>query len=198
MIIDHIGAIFFPEQYVFRKIGRIAFPIFAFLVTDSLIYTRNKVKYLQRLFVFGLISEIPFDLAFGNPIFELSLNNVMFTLLLGAICILIVMKHGYSINSFLCIFACMYVADFLSVDGGSINVLIVLLLYVFRYHYRYLFAIFAILYGFLLGNIYVYALIAIVLIYLYDGTKGCNIKWFSYYIYPLHLTLLYIIAAITY
>lgn len=96
MIIDHIGVILLNYRVdMLNYIGRIAFPIYAFLVAEGCRHTRDRKQYLLRLGIFALISELPFDFAFHHamlgsfPRFEnfLGLTNVFFTLFLSIACI---------------------------------------------------------------------------------------------------------------
>ncbi|MCR5195486.1 MAG: conjugal transfer protein TraX [Pseudobutyrivibrio sp.] len=77
-----------------RVIGRFAFPIFVFLLVEGFIHTRSKKNYALNLGIFALISEIPFNLAHGK-IFDLSTQNVYFTLLLGLLCLWAIEEFGF-------------------------------------------------------------------------------------------------------
>lgn len=81
MLIDHIGYLFFPTQIWLRVIGRIAFPIFAFLIARGYRFTSDKKKYAIRLLIFGFISQVPYHF------FAPGKWNIMFTLLIGLILI---------------------------------------------------------------------------------------------------------------
>lgn len=65
---------------IFSALGRIAFPIFMFFLIEGFFKTRNRKKYLASLLIFGLISEVPFDMFVSRTFFELNWNNMMFTL----------------------------------------------------------------------------------------------------------------------
>ena len=100
MLIDHIAAVLvdsraYPELYgAMREIGRLAFPVFCFLIVEGYFNTKNVKKYVGRLLIFGVISEIPFDLAiFGRPGTEFAHQNVFFTLLTGLLVIWFIDTH---------------------------------------------------------------------------------------------------------
>ncbi len=84
MFIDHFGMVFFPGAVLWRIIGRISFPIFAYLIADGIQRTRNPARMLFRLFVFAVISQYPYSLALYGR-FSLKSLNIFVTLLLGAV-----------------------------------------------------------------------------------------------------------------
>ena len=88
MLIDHIGAVFFPKVLILRYIGRIAMPIYCYRAAIGGIYTRSRKKYIFRMALFAVLSEVPFDLAFQNRWIDWSYNNVMVTLLIGILCVM--------------------------------------------------------------------------------------------------------------
>ena len=82
MLCDHLGHALFPELIILRIIGRISFPIFAYVLVEGFYYTRDVNKYMLRLGVIALLSEIPFDLMASQKILEFGHQNVFFTLFL--------------------------------------------------------------------------------------------------------------------
>jgi hypothetical protein len=82
MVIDHIGIAFYPDVYILRIIGRMAFPLFVFFVVQGYFYTSNFNKYAIRLLVLALVSEIPFDNFTYGDIFNMEGQNVCFSLFL--------------------------------------------------------------------------------------------------------------------
>lgn len=83
MLCDHLWATVIPGNDWLTDIGRIAFPIFAFLIVEGYFHTRYLKKYVGRLFVFALISEIPFNLVMGSSLFYPVHQNVLWTFLIG-------------------------------------------------------------------------------------------------------------------
>lgn len=87
MLIDHIGAILFPEVILLRIIGRLAMPVFAFGIANGAAHTNNIWRYTARLAIFGLISQIPYGLLFSGRL------NIFLTLLWGLFAIVLYNKH---------------------------------------------------------------------------------------------------------
>lgn len=105
MVMDHIGVLLISQEniaqtdvvslgWAMRVIGRLAFPIFGFLLTEGFIHTGNVRKYALRMFAFAVLSEIPFDLfVFGVPL-ELSHQNAFVTLFLGILVLESIRRWG--------------------------------------------------------------------------------------------------------
>jgi hypothetical protein len=88
MLLDHIGYVFSNDLQdwlytALRLTGRLAMPVFCFLIAEGLFHTRSPLRYLLRLGTFAVISEIPYDLAIHGQVLEYGNQNVMFTLFLG-------------------------------------------------------------------------------------------------------------------
>lgn len=204
MLISHIAQsnyldmLGYGDYYdLFVAIGRPAFPIYCFFVVQGVIYTRDIKKYLLRLLLFALISEIPFDLAFSKVLY-FDKQNVMFTIFLGASCIaLINILENTSYNKpikiagsiFLVLFF-MKLAVIMDTDYSYKGVFAIFLLYLGRNN-KPLTAL-AIYLGFKFEyNFYMSVYWSIPLLLLYNNKKGTLNKWLFYGFYPGHLLLIY-------
>ncbi len=212
MFLDHIKyAIPETQNFITIFLGRIAFPLFAFLLTEGYVHTKNLRKYYIRLTIFALVSQLPFMLflsIFSENIFKL---NVLFTLLLGLMAINLYDKFEsknmklVGIAGFI-IFA--YLGCILKVDYSWYGVLLVILLYMFKKKKILLTISVLILNIIYMLNKYVgwninlieinhYILficmnIPLIFILLYDGKQGKKINYIFYYlIYPIHFIILY-------
>lgn len=83
MVLDHMWGTWIVRNQWFTTVGRIAFPIFAFLLVEGFTHTKNIKKYILRMLAFALISEIPFDLMHDGMAFNPTHQNVMWTFLVG-------------------------------------------------------------------------------------------------------------------
>lgn len=191
MLIDHIGAILFPEIQLFRIIGRISFPIFCFLLVEGFHHTRSQLNYLVRLLIFALLSEIPFDLALRDVIFDWQHQNIFFTLALGLVAIFCLeelhFRKIYTIPFGLILLA----SHFSKCDYGLAGVLLICIFYYAKEQpWVRIFLCGLVLYMFF-GTFELYALIAFIPITLYNGKLGSNAKFVFYWFYPIHLLVLF-------
>ena len=196
MTIDHIGAFLYPEYVVLRIIGRIAFPIFGYLLILGTENTRNIRNYLLRLIVFAAISQIPYFLVQGNEPFETL--NIFFTLSFGVM---------FLVNS-ISLIPVLLVSMFINFDFGLYGIVLIACIRLLRE--RTAFGILAyVAYSIILltiSPVQTFQLLALPLILLHHkgylkwtrtvARKNVYPKWrkyFFYLYYPLHLTILYLI-----
>ncbi len=251
-------ALYYTVSYM-RLIGRLGFPIFCFLLVEGFQKTGNLKKYVTRLGIFALISEIPFDLACRGRVLEFEYQNVYFTLFLGilALCAIdriakhelsAVIRWGltvagiFSLSGYLLwmrrehlvrevwllgggavlavliflllaglkkgmsfmhkcaavmaiTFAAMFLADVLQTDYAGMGVLTIVVMYLFRKR-RVISMLAGCIVLALMGLNEITAFFALIPVALYNGKRGLKMKYFFYAFYPVHLLLLWLIAAV--
>lgn len=210
MLIDHLGATLFPEQTWMRYVGRIAFPIFCFLIVEGFIHTRDVKKYSIRLLIFALISEIPFDLAFSNKIFDWGHQNVFFTLFLGLLCLIAIEWNTKVSLKVLSVIGAALIATVFVTDYSGAGVLLIVSFYLFRRNKLKMLIAFFLINSILLSRLFYitylleanklfeiciqdYAILSMIPIELYNGSRGIKMKWFFYLFYPVHLIIIFLI-----
>lgn len=205
MLVDHIGVLFLartPYYLPARIIGRCAFPVFCFLLAEGFSHTSNRKRYVIRMAVFALLSEVPFDLAFKGKVIEFSHQNVFVTLALG---LLLLMATDYCRTQIAnqtqgmlleaaAVLAAAGIAWVVRCDYSMMGVLLIYGIYTLKpYGKWYQFVYMA---GILLldGGIEGYACMAILPLALYNGRYGVKSKMLQYgfyAFYPVHLLVLY-------
>ena len=191
-----------------RGIGRMAFPIYCFLLVEGFHYTHSRRKYAARLFVFALISEVPFDMALNQSVLEFSYNNVFFTLFLG---LLVIMAADWVMERFssdnltseigritllvvIGMVGCARASYVISCDYGASGVIAIYIMYLLRSKRELGFALAVVSLGVFSGELELLALLMLIPLHFYNGTRGKQHKYFFYAFYPLHLLLLALIA----
>ena len=218
MLIDHIGAscieagLLLPEletgevsggawdqlslfqlDRVLRFTGRLAFPLFCFLLVEGFVHTHNVKGYLGRLVLFGILSEVPFDLAFFRTPFDFSAQNVYWTLALGVLA-MAGLKRFEKENGLpgwqglVWAGGCAALALAAHTDYDASGVIIICALYLTRANRKR-----QCLAGALLFLFELTAPLAFVLVWFYNGQRGaCSPlqKKAFYWFYPVHLLVL--------
>ena len=206
MLADHVNkALIYPFlsgegilqriSDAFDILGRIAFPLFAFFLVEGFFKTGNRKKYLASLLIFGIISEIPFDMALSGVFFEPNSNNIMFTLALMLITIWTIdilkekmqnmSKYIWYPVSFVIVGIMCIISMVTGLDYEYHAIMIGYLFYIF-YNKR----VFAIFLGYLAIFKEVWSLLGFSLILTYNRKRGKQNKLFNYCFYPVHLLIL--------
>lgn len=177
-----------------RDMGRIAFPVFAFLIVEGFVHTGNVKKYIQRLFLFALLSEVTYDIAFHDTCFYIGKQNVFITLLLGLTGIHGIHRYREAtllnfVKQIVIGLVAMGLAEAIHCDYGMYGVLLMILLYYTRFYAaRWLPFIGSLAAIFILEQ--PYAILAFLLIFFYNGKRGLRLKYTFYFIYPVHLLVI--------
>ena len=195
MLIDHVGAILFPTQIGFRIIGRFSFPIFCFLLVEGFHHTRNVKKYMVRLGLFALISEIPYDLAFRHVFLEFQRQNVFFTLLLGMVLMYMLQRTNRIYIKGCYILLSMWFALVAGMSYDYRGILLILIYYTCRKNITAKIVCGA-AWNILWTGVQQFGALASIPIALYNGEKGRSMKYVFYVFYPVHLLILYFISSI--
>ena len=203
MVFDHVGDNFFPDQTWMRIIGRIAMPIFTFCVCEGYIHTRDRKKYLTRMLLFALISEIPFDLVTSGKVLEFTHQNIMFTFAMAAgtlmLCDLVLNKFGKKTGSILTgviMLMSMMLSVVLRLDYSMTALAVVFVYYLLKDKALEIRNLAAMAVHFLLRNVgvYLYGVLGFIPLFLYNGKRGKGLKWLFYVFYPGHLLLIYLMS----
>lgn len=194
MFLDHMNYLFYDNVTWLNYVGRIAFPIFAWQIAVGFEKTRDVKLYAFRLLVLALISQPLFILYFGD-VLSYYVFNTIFTLLLGLLC-LCAIKKSDKLGIVVTILSCI-LAQCLHFDYGAFGIIMIVIFYLFRENKGLMLAAQAInliSYKFMHPNsIEMYCIVAFLLILLYNGKRGHNLKYLFYVFYPLHLLVLYIL-----
>ena len=215
MMIDHVGSVLLSQAafanrpfisigshaltlyFIVRKIGRLSFPIYCFLITEGYIHTHDRKRYGINLLIFALISEIPWNYEHTGRLFYSS-QNVFFTLFLGylGICVYERYKDNWALQ--LRYLAILFALSFiLRCDYGCKGFALIVFIYIMRDKK----VLQAILGSCFLSSAYV-AILAFIPINMYNGErgfiKGKAAKYAFYLAYPLHIFILYLIRLNTF
>lgn len=202
MLTDHIGIMLVGTElnhavyYAFRGIGRLAFPIFCFLLVEGFVHTRSQVRYILRILLTALISEIPYDLLnFGNLI-NMTHNNILFTFVIALGMLFLISKCvNKGTKGLLLTFGIVTLAAALAIVLNT------------EYSWRCIFIV-AVFYiarsNFIMRNITVavvllidttitgiMALCSLIPVNGYNGEKGRIPNWVAYVFYPIHMIVLW-------
>ena len=213
MFIDHMGHTLFPGVMWLRCIGRVAFPIFCFLIAEGCIYTHDRKKYALRLLVFALLSEIPFNLMTGGRVWNPYDQNVLWTLLAGAlVCWLMdwALKKrtvwAFVLTGAVTV-AAYWLLELVNTDYSGWGMLLVAMFYgIHRAPGGAAVKMIAQAFGLVLFSIAVmggvlsielWSLWALVPIWLYNGQRGFSnkaVQYGFYAFYPVHILILSLIS----
>lgn len=198
MVVDHLGYYFFPDIQEFRIIGRLSFPLFAWMIANGFIHTHNPKSYLTRLVLFAFISQIPYNLVNSGGL-EL---NIFFTLATGLFCLIYIKAHKF--RAIPIVFILAFLAEKLEFNYGAYGVFTIIIFYLF--YSRPLLAALTLIFNTMIFYVFVrypnvpvshalqfFAPVSVIFIYFCNEKQGPRYKYLFYIFYPLHLFIIYLV-----
>ncbi len=205
MLVDHMGILLYRSgmpvegYYIMRCIGRMAFPIFVFLLVEGFVYTKSFGKYVLRMFIFAVITEPLYDLFRYSELLSHG-SNILFTFSLTLLVLYFLKKTdgrmGGRLGAIAFLLLSVAVALVLRFEYSWKCILIAVILYVFRYNKALKLVSMALVLLADSSAVGLCSLFAIVPIALYNEERGKFPKWLGYVFYPLHLLVLVIIGGV--
>ena len=191
-LLDGVGFLLYLSN-IFSILGRIAFPIFVFFIVEGFFKTKDRRKYLLTLILFGVISEVPFDMFTSKTFFNLYWNNMMFTLALCLVTIWIIdiikrkitNKALWYITSIIIVIIFGLVAMGLSLDYDYHAILAAYIFYIF-----YDKPLIGAGLGYLSIIKEIYSCLGFFMTLTYNGERGRQYKYLNYLFYPIHILIL--------
>ncbi|MBQ8299028.1 MAG: conjugal transfer protein TraX [Clostridia bacterium] len=177
------------------RFGRLAFPIFAFQIANGFSHTKSKEKYIIRMLIFTIISQIPYDLflnaAAPGTAFKL---NVGATLTTGLLALYVIDKIKHPAIKMPLLFILFGISWIVPMDYSFYGFLAIIIFYIFKdskFLHSIGYAILLLFYCHVCSSGFnIPAILALIPICLYNGQKGKNIKYLFYAFYPLHMLFL--------
>lgn len=190
MVIDHIGIVFFPEQLLFRYLGRLSFPLFAWSLGQGEKYTKDVFAYLLRIIIWGLIAQPIYFVLFRN-----GQLNILFTLAIGLIALSLPKLIG---AKYLIWIATATIAQVINADYGAYGVFTIILLSRFNrasvsWWAGWEILNLSVLFTRIIAAYQGLALLSPAILICWNGKQGRKFKLF-YLFYPLHLFLLWLLS----
>jgi len=213
MTVDHVGMTFFPGQIWLRVIGRITFPVMAFMISEGFLHTRNLQKYLLRMLIFACIAAVPFYLLWGWP------GDVLFTYFIAIIALYLQEKVQSAPLKWLIVFLCGLAA--IPFDWSIFGVLVVFAFYRSHYDVKKMFLYLLVIAALSFAGLFVYCrfylhymgmlndylfelgvFLALPLIAMYNGELGFTrknklFKYGFYVYYPLNIFVIWLVQILT-
>lgn len=210
MILDHVAYAFIPLtsvfHFAFRIIGRITAPIMFMGIANGYKYTSNRFRYGLRLFLFALISQVPYSLFVGNKIFVFDMYNIIFLLFIGFLLLCCIYNVKNVVFKVFGITGCILASLFCEYSLFGISLILIFSLFKNKKTQIIFYSVICFIYLCLKtifdNSILVFVLqtglfLAIPLFYLYNDKRGkYNIKYIFYVFYPVHLLLFFLIKTI--